>query len=78
MKIAGRDIVEEHTTLCIEAGLAISGTNAEVMPGQWEFQIGPVDTVAVGDHLWLARYLLYRLGEKYNVEISIDGQADEG
>ena len=78
VKIAGRDIVEEHTTLCIEAGLAISGTNAEVMPGQWEFQIGPVDTVAVGDHLWLARYLLYRIGEKYNVEISIDAKPMKG
>ena len=78
VKIAGRDIVEEHTTLCIEAGLAISGTNAEVMPGQWEFQIGPVDTVTVGDHLWIARYLLYRLGEKYNVEISIDAKPMKG
>ena len=48
------------------------------MPGQWEFQIGPVDTVAVGDHLWLARYLLYRIGEKYNVEISIDAKPMKG
>ncbi|GIR38288.1 MAG: hypothetical protein CM15mP49_36730 [Actinomycetota bacterium] len=44
--------------------LKISGTNAEVMPGQWEFQIGPAGTVEVGDHLWIARYLLYRVGEK--------------
>jgi glutamine synthetase len=78
VKIAGRDIVEEHTTLCIEAGLMISGTNAEVMPGQWEFQIGPADTVAVGDHLWMARYLLYRIGEKYNVEISIEAKPMKG
>jgi glutamine synthetase len=78
VKIAGRDIVEEHTTLCIEAGLGISGTNAEVMPGQWEFQIGPLDTVTVGDHLWMARYLLYRVGEKHNVEISIDAKPMKG
>ena len=78
MKIAGRDIVEEHTTLCIEAGLAISGTNAEVMPGQWEFQIGPADTVTVGDHLWMARYLLYRVGEKHHVEISIEAKPMKG
>jgi glutamine synthetase len=78
VKIAGRDIIEEHTSMCIEAGLAISGTNAEVMPGQWEFQIGPVDTVAVGDHLWIARYLLYRLGEKYNVEMSLDAKPMQG
>ena len=42
------------------------------MPGQWEFQIGPAGTVEVGDHLWIARYLLYRVGEKHNVEISIE------
>jgi len=78
VKIAGRDIVEEHTTMCIEAGLAISGTNAEVMPGQWEFQVGPLDTVTVGDHLWVARYLLYRLGEKYNVEMSLAAKPMKG
>jgi len=71
LKIHGRDLIEEHTTACIDAGLAISGTNAEVMPGQWEFQIGPVDTVTVGDHLWVARYLLYRLAENHGVEVSI-------
>ena len=60
-KIHGRELIEEHTSACIDAGLKISGTNAEVMPGQWEFQIGPADTVEVGDHLWVARYLLFRL-----------------
>ena len=44
LQIAGRDLVELHTNWCIEAGLKISGTNAEVMPGQWEFQIGPAGT----------------------------------
>jgi glutamine synthetase len=78
VKIAGRDIVEEHTQLCIDAGLAISGTNAEVMPGQWEFQIGPADTVTVADHVWIARYLLYRLGETYNVEISLSAKPMRG
>jgi glutamine synthetase len=48
------------------------------MPGQWEFQIGPVDTVTVGDHLWVARYLLFRIGEKYNVEISLDAKPMKG
>jgi glutamine synthetase len=78
VKISGREIVEEHTTLCIEAGIGISGTNAEVMPGQWEFQIGPLDTVTVADHLWVARYLLFRIGEKYNVEISLDAKPMKG
>lgn len=78
VKIAGREIVEQHTKWCMDAGLAISGTNAEVMPGQWEFQIGPVDTVTVGDHIWIARYLLYRLGETHNVEISLEAKPMKG
>ena len=36
----GREIVERHTAACLKAGLGIEGTNAEVMMGQWEFQIG--------------------------------------
>ena len=39
-KMPGRSIVERHTMACMDAGLAIEGTNAEVMMGQWEFQIG--------------------------------------
>ncbi len=71
-RISGRDLIEEHTTACIEAGLTIAGTNAEVMPGQWEFQIGPLDTVTVADHIWVARYLLFRLAEKHGIEVTID------
>ncbi|MEE8600190.1 glutamine synthetase GlnII [Euzebya tangerina] len=78
LKIHGREVVEEHTTLCIEAGLKISGTNAEVMPGQWEFQIGPADTLEVADHLWIARYLLYRVGEKHDIEISLAAKPMKG
>ena len=78
VKIHGRDIVEDHTTLCIEAGLKIAGTNAEVMPGQWEFQIGPADTLEVADHLWIARYLLFRMGERYNTEISLAAKPMKG
>ena len=71
-RISGRELIEEHTTACIEAGLTIAGTNAEVMPGQWEFQIGPLDTVAVADHTWVARYLLFRIAEKHNIEVTIE------
>ena len=71
-RISGRELIEEHTTACLEAGLTIAGTNAEVMPGQWEYQIGPLDTVTVGDHLWVARYLLFRLAEKHGIEVTIE------
>ena len=56
-EVYGRDIVEDHMEACILAGIEISGINAEVMPGQWEFQIGPVGPLDVADEVWLARWL---------------------
>jgi glutamine synthetase len=78
VKIHGRPAVELHTDWCIQAGLSISGTNAEVMPGQWEFQIGPLSTLDVGDHMWVARYLLYRVGELHDIEMSLDAKPMKG
>ena len=40
------------------------------MPGQWEYQVGPVEGIAIGDHLWVSRYILDRIAEDYNVTIS--------
>jgi glutamine synthetase len=64
-EIFGREVVNAHLQACIDAGLHIAGINAEVMPGQWEFQIGPVTAPLVGDEMWLARWLLYRIAEDY-------------
>ena len=77
-EVYGRDISEEHATACIEAGLDISGTNAEVMPGQWEFQIGPVGSPAIGDQIWVARWLLYRIAEDYNISATLDPKPVKG
>ena len=66
----GRNIVEHHLEVCLQAGLKISGVNAEVMPGQWEFQVGPLGAVAVSDQLWLARYLLERVAEFHECAVS--------
>jgi|TARA_B110000208_G_scaffold159121_1_gene193614 glutamine synthetase len=74
----GREIVEEHLQLCLMAGLTISGVNAEVMPGQWEFQIGPLGTVASGDQLNIARYLLERVSESHGVEINYEAKPMPG
>jgi len=52
------------------AGIKIAGINAEVAPGQWEFQIGPCIGIEEGDHMWMARYLLERISEKHGVVIS--------
>ena len=78
MEIAGRDLVEAHTTACIQAGIGIVGTNAEVMLGQWEYQIGILNTIDVADHLWMSRYLLYRIGEDFGVNASISAKPIKG
>jgi len=68
----GRKIVEEHLLKCTEAGVKIAGVNAEVAPGQWEYQIGPCVGIEAGDHLWMARYIMERVGENHGVSISIE------
>jgi glutamine synthetase len=77
-KMVGREIIEEHTLACINAGLSIEGTNAEVMMGQWEFQIGVLPPPLIGDEIWMARWLLYRVAEPYKVEVSLDAKPMPG
>ena len=69
--VIGREIVEEHMNMCMKIGLDISGINAEVLLGQWEYQIGPVPALSGSDQLWISRYLLQRVAEKYNVNVSL-------
>ncbi len=76
--IFGRQIVEEHMEACLEAGISLSGINAEVMPGQWEFQVGPLGTLECADQLWVARWLLYRIAEDHNVMASLSAKPVEG
>jgi len=68
----GRHLVEAHYRACLYAGISVSGVNAEVMPGQWEYQIGPVQGVEAADQLWISRYILHRMGEIFNIVISFD------
>src|SRR5690606_13532225 len=71
-EVFGREIVEEHLDNCLAAGLSISGINAEVMVGQWEFQVGPLGPLEVADQLWVARWLLYRTAEDFDVSATLD------
>jgi glutamine synthetase len=71
-EVFGRDIVEVHMDACLEAGIGLSGINAEVMPGQWEFQVGPLGPLDVSDQLWMARWLLYRIAEEFGVAATLD------
>lgn len=60
------------------AGLGISGTNAEVMMGQWEYQIGPLSPLEVSDQIWVSRWLLYRVAEDFDVAATLDPKPVQG
>jgi len=59
----GRQLAMKHYQTCIRMGLKLSGTNAEVMPGQWEYQVGPCTGVEAGDHAVMARWVYLRVLE---------------
>jgi glutamine synthetase len=69
-KVMCRDIVEAHYRACLYAGIQISGTNAEVMPAQWEYQVGPCEGISMGDQLWISRFLLHRVAEDFGVKVT--------
>jgi len=64
-----REIVEKHIDLCLNAGINIEGINAEVAKGQWEFQIFGKGSKSAADQMWVARYILTRLCESYEIDI---------
>jgi glutamine synthetase len=66
----GREVVEEHLDLCIEAGINIEGINGEVAAGQWEFQVFAKGAQRAGDETWVARYLIERVAERYGYGIN--------
>ncbi len=76
--VNGRDLVEAHMQSCLDAGLRLCGINAEVMLGQWEFQIGPLPPLQLSDEMWIARWLLLRLGEEYGYSVSLDPKPIKG
>ncbi len=68
----GREISQTHLEMCLKAGLEICGTNAEVMCSQWEYQIGTGNPIEISDQLWISRYILDKITEKYNCIISFE------
>ncbi|MEK9657034.1 MAG: glutamine synthetase beta-grasp domain-containing protein [bacterium] len=83
-KVAGRELAEDHREACLEAGLLFYGINAEVMLGQWEFQIGyrgfneEADTLKIADHHYIATWLLHRIGESYGIKINMENKPIKG
>ena len=84
-EIFGREIAEAHAELCLQTELMFYGINAEVMPGQWEFQTGfrgdenePADALKICDHTWIARWLLYRVAEEFDISVSLENKPVKG
>lgn len=75
--VSGRGIIEEHLDTCLNAGLGITGTNAEVMLGQWEFQCFG-EGLKAADDLICARYLLFRASEHHDVSVELHPKPIKG
>ena len=75
---AGRTIIEEHLDTCLAAGLSVTGINAEVMLGQWEYQLFGKGAKRASDDLWISRYLLHRVAEQYGVEVELHPKPVKG
>ncbi|MEL6922979.1 MAG: glutamine synthetase beta-grasp domain-containing protein [Bacteroidota bacterium] len=76
--VDGRQIVEEHLDACLDAGLSITGINAEVMLGQWEYQCFGKGAHKACDDLIMSRYLLYRTCESYGVDLELHPKPMKG
>lgn len=70
-QVHGREFVEKHMEACISAGIDITGTNAEVLLGQWEFQVFSKGKLKAGDDLWVSRYILQQMSEDYGFKIEL-------
>ena len=75
---SGRDVVEAHLDACLDAGLSVTGINAEVMKGQWEYQLFGKGAKAAADDLWISRYLLHRTAEQFGVSVSLHPKPIKG
>jgi glutamine synthetase len=75
--IVGRFLIDEFEARCVSAGIDLYGVNAEVMPGQWEFQTNAADPVKAADDLWVCRYILDRITENMPILVSYDPKPHE-
>lgn len=77
-RVYARDLVESHALACLYAGIDFGGTNAEVMPSQWEYQVGPSIGIKAADDLWVSRYILTRIAEEFGVCVTFHPKPIKG
>jgi glutamine synthetase len=76
--VVGREIAEQHLDICLSAGLNLTGINAEVMLGQWEYQLLGKGAKQGADDLWLSRYLLHRICEQHDIKVEFHPKPVKG
>jgi glutamine synthetase len=76
--VGGRQFVDRHLEMCLEAGIDITGTNAEVLLGQWEYQVFSKGKLKAGDDLWMSRYILQQMSEDYGFKIEFHPKPVQG
>ncbi|RWS25335.1 glutamine synthetase 2 cytoplasmic-like protein [Leptotrombidium deliense] len=77
-KTYGRHVMESHYRACLYAGIPIAGENAEVMPAEWEYQVGPCAGIAIGDDVWMSRFILHRVAEEFGAKVTFDPKVIQG
>ena len=75
--VQGREISDAHMDACLDAGIELTGTNAEVALGQWEYQVLGKG-IKAGDDLWMSRYLLHKVAEEFGVSVNLHPKPKEG
>ena len=73
----GRDIIEKHYQYCLKSGIQVTGINAEVACGQWEYQIIG-EGIEAADDVWMSRYILERICEQFGVYSNWEPKPIEG
>ena len=73
----GRTFLYECLDSAIDAGIKCTGCNLEVCPGQMEIQICNYG-INVGDDSIMLKYILNRMGEKYNYSIDFSAKPIKG
>jgi len=76
--VYGRNIAEDHMRCCLFAGLNMAGLNAEVFPGQWEYQVGICKGISICDQLWISRYILQRICEENGLLAEFRPKPEDG
>ena len=76
--VQGREFVEHHLDMSLNSGLNITGVNAEVCIGQWEYQLFGVGAMRSCDHVILSRYFLHKTAETFGLTIDLHPKPIEG